>query len=89
MVIQECRTGLHWSGHVDPVTPGEDLALQHGLDPDVLGLVQSVATLQLIGVKLCGNRLARQYPSSAWRRGSASNTEQAEHRQARVAGNSG
>ena len=60
MVIQEGGSCLHGIGHVDPIaTPGEDLALQHGLDPDVLGLVQGMAPVQLIRIQLRGNRLAR------------------------------
>ena len=60
MVIQEGRTRLHGVRHVHPVTaPGQDLALQHRLDPDVLGLIEGVASFELFRIQGLGNGLAR------------------------------
>ena len=56
MVIQESRPCLHGVGHVDAITsPGEDLAFQHRFDPDVLSLVEGMATIELLGIQLLSN----------------------------------
>ena len=61
LVIEEGRSSLHRVRHIGPVSaPGEDLSLQHRLDPHILGLVQRVSSLNGFAVQRLRNSPARR-----------------------------